>query len=92
MRQLLVDALNDVCKGETAAGQPFINPKQPINVVFAAFGDSSIDLKVCVWMLVEEKIRLTGICMETIYNVLRDNNIEIPFPQRDITIRNTVNA
>ena len=92
VRQLLIAALNEVCQGENAAGKPFVNPKQPISVAFAAFGESSIDLKVCVWMLVEEKIRLTSLCMETIYNVLKDNNIEIPFPQRDVNIRTSVNA
>jgi len=57
-------------------------------VAFSDFGDSSIDLKVCVWMLVEEKIALTSRIKEAIYNTLNQNGIEIPFPQRDVHIRN----
>ena len=35
-------------------------------------------------MLVEEKYGLTGRLKEAIYNALNANNIEIPFPQRDV--------
>jgi small-conductance mechanosensitive channel len=53
-----------------------------------SFGESSVDLAVCVWMLVEEKIALMGRLKEIIYNTLNENNIEIPFPQRDVHIIN----
>lgn len=87
VRQQLVQALNEACSGETPTGLPLINPKQPITVAFADFGESSVDLLVCVWMLVEQKIPLTSRCRETIYNTLNANNVEIPFPQRDVHMR-----
>ena len=37
-------------------------------------------------MLVEEKISLTSLCKEAIYNTLNQHRIEIPFPQRDIHV------
>ena len=42
---------------------------------------------VCIWMLVEEKIMLTSRVKEIIYNTLNENNIEIPFPQRDVHMK-----
>ena len=38
-------------------------------------------------MLVEEKFALTARIKEVIYNTLNQNNIEIPFPQRDVHIK-----
>ena len=59
-----------------------------MKVAFVGFGESSVDLAVCIWMLVEEKIALTGRVKEVIYNTLNENKIEIPFPQRDVHIIN----
>ena len=86
VRRLLIDALNVACQGKNMNDLPYINPNQPISVAFSDFGESSVDLKVCVWMLVEEKIRLTGLCKETIYNTLNQHHIEIPFPQREVKV------
>ena len=41
-------------------------------------------------MLVEEKAGFISEANEAIYNVLNDNNIEIPFPQTDLHIRDSV--
>jgi len=86
VRQLLLDALTPVCQGENAAGQPIADPQRPVSVVFSNFGDSSVDLFVCIWMLVEEKYGLAGRVKETIYVTLNEHNISIPFPQRDVHI------
>ena len=45
---------------------------------------------VCVWMLVEQKLAITARVKEIIYNTLNKNNIEIPFPQRDLHIHQQV--
>ena len=63
---------------------PITDPDRPVSVRFNDFGDSSVDLKVLIWMLVEEKYGLTGRLKEAIYNALNANNIEIPFPQCDV--------
>ena len=87
VRQLLVDALTPLCQETNADGQPITDTNIPVSVAFANFGDSSIDLMICVWMLVEEKFALSARIKEAIYNTLNKNNIEIPFPQRDVHIK-----
>ena len=87
VRQLLVDAIAPICQETNANGQPIADTNIPVSVAFANFGDSSIDLNVCVWMLVEEKFALTARIKEAVYNTLNKNNIEIPFPQRDVHIK-----
>lgn len=57
-----------------------------VKVVFAGFGADSIDFKVIVWVPVLVQTYAEGEIMETIYNTLNENHIEIPFPQRDIHI------
>jgi len=86
VRTLLIDALTPICQGTNASGQDIVDPARPINVVFSDFGESSVDLFVCIWMLVEEKYALSGRVKETIYETLNRNHIEIPFPQRDLHI------
>ena len=87
VRTLLVEELNKLGQMTTANGRPVIQKKQGFSVFFDNFGDNSIDLLVAFWVLVEEKIRFVYEVKETIYNTLQRNNVEIPFPQRDIYIR-----
>ena len=87
VRTLLTEALAPVCQAKSATtGEPVSDPNRPVSVVFSDFGESSVDLFVCVWMLVEEKYVLAGQIKETIYDTLNRNHIEIPFPQRDLHI------
>jgi len=86
VRTLLTEALAPICSATNEAGQPVTDPKRPVSVLFSDFGDSSVDLDVCVWMLVEERILLSGRIKEVIYDTLNRNHIEIPFPQRDLRI------
>jgi small-conductance mechanosensitive channel len=69
------------------AGKNMVDPKQGFKVIFNDFGDSSVDLFVTCWVLVEEKAGVVARIKEVIYNTLNKNNIEIPFPQRDVYIR-----
>ena len=87
VRQLLIEAITPLCQEENDKGQPITDTSIPVSVAFSDFGDSSIDLKVGVWMLVEEKFALTSRIKEVIYNTLTKHNIEIPFPQRDVHLR-----
>ena len=88
VRKLIIDAITPACKAKNKEGHFVTNiRKAPLSVAFIDFGDSSIDLAVCVWMRVEDKIALTSRIKELIYNTLNENNIEIPFPQRDVHIR-----
>ena len=90
VRQLLIEALQPICKEKTENGQTLTDTNNPVTVAFSDFGESSVDLKVCVWMLVEQKLAITARVKEVIYNTLNKNNIEIPFPQRDLHIHQQV--
>lgn len=68
-------------------GRNVLNPKYGIVVRLAEFGDSSIVLKVYQQVLVTERYVYMAAANETIYNTLNANGITIPFPQRDIYIK-----
>ena len=87
VRQLLIEALEPICHEENGNGLTLTDTNIPVSVAFSDFGESSVDLKVCIWMLVEEKLAITSRVKEIIYNTLNKNNIEIPFPQRDLHIK-----
>ena len=56
-------------------------------MAFADFGDNSVNLELIVWVLVDQKPIFTANVKEAIYQALNENHIEIPFPQRDVYIR-----
>ncbi len=86
VRELLKESLKSLMvKNEN--GKNVIDPKHGFEVLFNDFGDSSVDLLVVCWVLVEEKVAIGGKIKEQIYNTLNENNIEIPFPQRDVYVR-----
>ena len=60
--------------------------KKGIRVLFDNFGDNSVDLKVVLWTPVATRLADMATIKEAIYDVLRENNVEIPFPQRDVHI------
>lgn len=86
VRNLLLEAINAM-PIKNAAGKNIIDTKQKVSVLFNDFGESSVDLFVVCWVLVEEKAAFIAKVKELIYITLNQNNIEIPFPQRDIYIR-----
>ena len=59
--------------------------KEP-NIVLKSFDDSAINLKILVWVPVLTQYMDDGRVLECVYETLQENNIEIPFPQRDIHI------
>ena len=71
---------------ETVSKLDCRDKKKDVNVVFSNFGADSIDFKVLVWVPVMTRTFADGEIKEAIYNCLNENNIEIPFPQRDIHI------
>ena len=87
VRQMLIGAITPLCEQTDAEGHSVAQTDVPVNVVFANFGDSSVDLLVCIWMRVEDKIALTAKVRETIYNTLTKGGVEIPFPQCDVHMR-----
>lgn len=73
---------------ETVSKLDCRDKKKDVNVVFSNFGADSIDFKVLVWVPVMTRTYADGEIKEAIYNCLNENNIEIPFPKRDIHIIN----
>jgi small-conductance mechanosensitive channel len=65
-----------------------VDRTKPVKVVFTEFGDSSINMKLIVWVDAVKKIYAVSDIMSCIYATLGQNGIEIPFPQRDLHIKN----
>ena len=51
-----------------------------------SFDDSAINLKILVWVPVLTQYYDDGKILECVYETLNKNNIQIPFPQREIRI------
>ena len=71
-----------------AAGLSFILEHPGPDVLFKEFGDSSLNFEVRGWIRnVKQRPRLKSELTVAIRNALEENNIEIPFPQRDLHVR-----
>ena len=71
-----------------AAKHPLILHKPAPHVYFTDFGDNSLNFELLVWSI--EPIKIPQLSSDLRYNIwdtLTKQNIEIPFPQRDIHIR-----
>ncbi len=69
-----------------AINNPFLDKNMGVIVRFIEFGDSSIDFKVLCWSDVTQQAAVESEIRENIYDVLNENKIEIPFPQRDLHV------
>jgi len=78
VKALLTDAITSL--GVTYEAQPVV-------VRLKSFDDSCITLKILVWLNVLTQTNDISVVMECIYDTLNNNGIEIPFPQREITIK-----
>ncbi len=70
-----------------AIENPYLDKNMGIVIRFVEFGDSSIDFKVLCWSDVTQQAAVESLIRESIYDVLNENNIEIPFPQRDLHVK-----
>ncbi len=73
---------------KVAKEHPDVLKKPKPVVFFIGFGDSSIDFELSVWL--DNPIfrkRVTSELNQAIWQAFAHNNIEIPFPQRDLHIR-----
>ena len=90
VRTLLSEGLQEL-NGKDKYGRNLIDEKHGVNVYFQDFGDNSVNLNVVFWVLVAEQFGVVSKAKEIIYNTLNQNNIEIPYPQRDVYIRQLPN-
>ncbi len=56
--------------------------------LFDGFGDSSLDFRLLFWVHYENGLAAQSDIAVGIYNILIENNIEIPFPQVDLHVKN----
>ncbi len=62
--------------------------KPEVTVYFTNFGESSLNFQVSVWTdNALKKVEIESEIRYAIWKTLKENNIEIPFPQRDIYIK-----
>lgn len=64
-----------------------IREREPM-ALFTRFGDSSLDFRLLFWVPFEMGLQAKSDVSIAIYNALREAGIEIPFPQRDVHIKN----
>ena len=86
VRSLIIDALEHL-RVRDKYDRDVVDPKFGIEVRFEGFGDSSVDLTVLQKVTVDAYYTYGAKAKEIIYNTLNENNIEIPFPQRDLYIK-----
>ena len=79
-RQLLVEAISQL---DFVKEDP---NHHPVSVLLREFGDSSVNLKVVVWVPVATQYGDDCLVLECIYTTLNNAGISIPFPQRDLHI------
>jgi len=87
VRKIITEAIEPLCKKRDSSRRLIVDNKKPIRVAFADFGDNSVNLNVIIWVLVDQKPIFIANVKEAIYEALNENHVEIPFPQRDIYIR-----
>ncbi|MBQ1700073.1 MAG: mechanosensitive ion channel family protein [Bacteroidales bacterium] len=85
-RKVIVKALAPLCRPDKF-GREMVKPGYGIQITLNDFGDNSVNLMVKQYVLVEQRYNYIAKANELIYKALRDNNIEIPFPQQDVYIK-----
>ena len=65
-----------------------VDPTKPIFTRVSELADSSVNFKAFVWSEALLRGAITSDVLAIIYDTLNENNIEIPFPQQDVHIRN----
>ena len=79
--QVVEDAVNNL-------HHEWIDPEKRVKSVMSGMNDSSVDFKLFVWADAVKKSYVISDVMKCVYDTLYQYGIEIPFPQRDITIKN----
>ena len=78
---------------DTLHSLPLVLEEPAPRVFFIGFGDSSLNFRLDVHSRqLSDRLPLTHAVHESILAALRENGIEIPFPQRDLHIRSTVES
>ena len=88
VRALLLEATQSLVT-QDKYGRNIVDPTRGIQVTFEEFGESSVDIALKQFVLVEERYGYVARAKELIYKTLNENGITIPFPQRDVHVIST---
>ncbi|MBD0834301.1 mechanosensitive ion channel family protein [Aestuariibaculum suncheonense] len=85
---------NEVLEILTKAGtsHPLILKTPPPRALFLEFGDNSLNFVLQCWVHYEVSLVTKSEVSVAVYNAFKEAGIEIPFPQRDIYIKNMPNS
>ena len=86
VREVLLEAMKSV-QTKDRFGRSIVDMKRGVSVALDEFSESSIDIAVKQYVLVAERAGYIAKSKEVIYKALNDNNISIPFPQRDVNLK-----
>ena len=86
-KSVLAEALEPLKAKRDKYNRLLVEAKYGIKVTMGDLGDSSVNLKIKMFVLVEDKYATVSHIYETAYKTLNANGIEIPFPQRDVHIK-----
>ena len=86
VRRIILEALKPL-QVKDKYGREVVDPKRGIEIRFKEFGDNSVNLQIVQYTTVEEHFTYAARAKELVYNALNEHGIEIPFPQRDLYIK-----
>jgi len=74
---------------KAALGVDRILPYPAPRARLAGFGDSAVDMELCIWISdAEDGVgNVTSMVLFNIWDLFKEHNISIPFPQRDLHIK-----
>ncbi len=70
-----------------ALDHPHVEQNPPPRALFEGFGDSSLDFRLLFWVNFEFGLSAKSDVAVGIYNTFAEHNIEIPFPQIDLHVK-----
>ena len=85
-REVIVEALQPLMVKDKY-GREIVDRKKGVSVRLLNFGDSSVDLQVLLHTTVDSHFTFAAQAREAIYKAFAEHDIEIPFPQQDLYIK-----
>jgi potassium-dependent mechanosensitive channel len=73
---------------EVTSSHPGVVQSPKTEAYFIGFGDSALNFELRFWTYREDWFQLKSEVAVSLMKALRESNIEVPFPQRDLHIRN----
>lgn len=85
--RIIIDAVNALIDKMEGEDKLIIDKGRGVSVLFVDFGESSVDLKVVCWVRVLQQTVAKSRIREVVYDALNAHNIQIPFPQLDVNVK-----